>query len=134
MSEFLYAEPRPDLLETFENPHPARDYEITHVAPEFTSVCPKTGHPDFGTLTLRYVPTVRCVELKSLKLYMWAFREEGGFHEKLTNDILDDLVALTEPRFMRLTGNWNVRGGIYTKVIVEHRQPGWEPQPRVELP
>ena len=121
-------------LESFPNPHPQRDFTIRMDIPEFTCLCPKTGQPDFAEFELEYVPDELCVELKSLKLYMWAFREEGGFHEKLTNDILDDLVAVTQPRFMRLTGNWNVRGGIYTKVVVEHRKAGWQPEPLVELP
>ena len=121
-------------LETFDNPQPQRDYTIRITMPEFTCLCPKTGQPDFATLTLEYVPESRCVELKSLKLYIWAFREEGGFHEKMTNDILADLVAATEPRFMRLSAEWNVRGGIYTTVVAEHRAEGWTPAQRVELP
>ena len=114
-------------LETFPNPNAERDYTIRMRLPEFTCLCPKTGQPDFATLHLEYVPDQLCVELKSLKLYIWSFREEGGFHEAMTNRILDDLVAATHPRFMRLTADWNVRGGIYTIVTVEHRQPGWQP-------
>jgi 7-cyano-7-deazaguanine reductase len=120
-------------LDTFSNPHPDRDYTIRIRIPEFTCLCPKTGQPDFATLTLEYVPDLLCVELKSLKLYIWSFREEGAFHEDVTNRILNDLVAACEPRFMRLRAEFNVRGGIYTDVVVEHRQPDWEPQSRVKL-
>ena len=121
-------------LETFDNPTPDRDYTIRIEIPEFTCLCPKTGQPDFATLYLEYVPDQRCVELKSLKLYVWAYRDEGAFHEKVTNTILDDLVAATSPRFMRLTAKFNVRGGIYTTVVAEHRQPGWQPPETVHLP
>ncbi|MEK8089318.1 preQ(1) synthase [Thermithiobacillus plumbiphilus] len=121
-------------LETFPNPHPERDYTIRMEIPEFTCLCPKTGQPDFAIFYLDYVPDQRCVELKALKLYMWSFRDEGAFHEAVTNRILADLVAATDPRFMRVTGKFNVRGGIYTQVIAEHRKPGWTPPQRVELP
>ena len=121
MSEFLYDRPRPDLLETFENPYPARDYEITHVAPEFTSVCPKTGHPDFGTLTLRYLPTERCVELKSLKLYYQSFRNHGAFYEAVTNQIADELIRLLEPKELDLVAEWTPRGGLHSTIRVTHR-------------
>lgn len=121
-------------LETFPNPFPQRDYTIRMQIPEFTCLCPKTGQPDFATIHIDYVPDQLCVELKALKLYMWSFREEGGFHEAMTNGILDDLVAAISPRFMRVTGEWNVRGGIYTNVVAEHRQDGWNPAPRIELP
>ena len=121
-------------LETFENPMPGRDYTIRIEVPEFTCLCPKTGQPDFATLNIEYVPDRLCVELKSLKLYVWAFREEGAFHEAVTNAILDDLVKATEPRFMRLTAEFNVRGGIYTTVVAEHHKPGWQAPQRVELP
>jgi 7-cyano-7-deazaguanine reductase len=121
-------------LETFDNPMPERDYTIRIEVPEFTCLCPKTGQPDFATLYLEYVPDQRCVELKSLKLYVWAYRDEGAFHEKVTNTILDDLVAATSPRFMRLTAKFNVRGGIYTSVVAEHRQPGWQAPEKVTLP
>jgi 7-cyano-7-deazaguanine reductase len=121
-------------LETFDNPMPERDYTIRIDVPEFTCLCPKTGQPDFATFHIEYVADQKCVELKSLKLYMWSFREEGHFHEKVTNMILDDLVNATQPRFMRLTGKFNVRGGIYTTVVAEHRDPDWQaPQP-VSLP
>jgi xylulokinase len=116
-------------LETFPNPHPGRDYIIEIEAPEFTCLCPKTGQPDFATLYLEYVPDRLCVELKSLKLYIWSFRNEGHFHEDVTNRILNDLVAATQPRWMRLTGKFYVRGGIYTTVTVEHRKPSWQPGP-----
>jgi 7-cyano-7-deazaguanine reductase len=120
-------------LETFDNPQPGRDYHIHMEIPEFTCLCPKTGQPDFAVLTLDYIPDQRCVELKSLKLYIWSFRQEGHFHEDVTNRILDDLVAATDPRFMRLTAKFFVRGGIFTNVVAEHRKPSWEPAPRVEL-
>lgn len=112
-------------LETFPNPAPQRDFAIRMRIPEFTCLCPKTGQPDFGTLYLEYVADQRCVELKALKLYVWSFRDQGAFHEAVANRILDDLVAATEPRFMRLTAVFNVRGGIYTHVAIEYRQPGW---------
>lgn len=121
-------------LETFPNPEPGRDYIIEIETPEFTCLCPKTGQPDFATLELEYVPDQLCVELKSLKLYIWSFRNEGAFHEDVTNRILDDLVRATAPRFMRLTAEFMVRGGIYTTVVAEHRAPGWLPVGKVELP
>ena len=121
-------------LETFDNPQPERDYTIRIRIPEFTCLCPKTGQPDFATLLLEYVPDKLCVELKSLKLYVWAFREQGAFHEAVTNEILDDLAQLTEPRFMRLTADFNVRGGIYTTVVAEHRAKDWTPAGAVSLP
>ncbi len=121
-------------LETFDNPMPERDYTIRIDVPEFTCLCPMTGQPDFATFKIEYVADKQCVELKALKMYMWSFREEGAFHEKVTNDILGDLVAATQPRFMRLTGNFNVRGGIYTTVVVEHRNPDWIPPVPVTLP
>ena len=120
-------------LETFDNPHPARDYHIHMEIPEFTCLCPKTGQPDFATLILDYIPDQKCVELKSLKLYIWAFRNEGAFHEAVTNSILDDLVRATEPRFMRLTAKFYVRGGIFTNVVAEHRKQGWQPPLPVDL-
>jgi 7-cyano-7-deazaguanine reductase len=121
-------------LDTFPNPMPERDYTIRIDVPEFTCLCPKTGQPDFATFKIEYVPDQKCVELKALKLYMWSFRDEGAFHEKVTNEILADLVSATEPRFMRLTGVFNVRGGIYTTVIAEHRNPDWTPPTPVTLP
>ena len=121
-------------LETFPNPQPGRDYSIRVRMPEFTCLCPKTGQPDFATLLLEYVPDRTCVELKSLKLYIWSFRDEGAFHEDVTNRMLDDLAAATQPRFMRLTAEFMVRGGIYTTVIAEHRAPDWQPPSRVDLP
>jgi 7-cyano-7-deazaguanine reductase len=121
-------------LETFPNPQPGRDYTIRIKAPEFTCLCPKTGQPDFATLHLEYVPEKLCVELKALKLYLWSFRDEGCFHERATNDILDDLVKATKPRFMRLTAEWYVRGGIYTTVVAEHRKKGWKAPTPVALP
>ena len=121
-------------LETFVNPMPERDYTIKIDIPEFTCLCPKTGQPDFATLKLEYVANKNCIELKSLKLYVWSFREEGAFHEAVTNQILDDLVKACQPRFMRLTADFNVRGGIYTTVVAEHKDPNWTPPTLVNLP
>ena len=121
-------------LETFPNPQPGRDYTIRMKVPEFTCLCPKTGQPDFATIHIDYVPDQLCVELKSLKLYMWSFRNEGAFHERVTNEILDDLVRAIAPRFMRLTAEWYVRGGIYTTVVAEHRAAGWKAPEVVTLP
>jgi 7-cyano-7-deazaguanine reductase len=120
-------------LETFDNPAPARDFAIHMEIPEFTCLCPKTGQPDFATLSLDYIPDRKCVELKSLKLYVWSYRNEGAFHEAVTNRILDDLVAATKPRFMRLTARFNVRGGIFTHVVAEHRKRGWKPLAPVDM-
>ncbi|HUI60517.1 MAG TPA: preQ(1) synthase [Steroidobacteraceae bacterium] len=120
-------------LETFANPQ-ARDYTIRMQIPEFTCLCPKTGQPDFATLELEYVPDRLCVELKSLKLYIWSFRERGAFHEAVTNEIADKLAGTVAPRFLRLTARFNVRGGIYTTVVVERRQPSWQPSAPVTLP
>lgn len=111
-----------------------RDYSIRMELPEFTCLCPKTGQPDFATLSLEYVPDHLCVELKSLKLYIWSFRDKGAFHEAVTNTMLTDLVRVTEPRFMRLTAMFNVRGGIHTSIVAEHRKPNWQPPSPVELP
>lgn len=121
-------------LEVFDNPAPERDYTIRMTIPEFTCLCPRTGQPDFATLKLEYVPAERCVELKSLKLYVWSYRDRGTYHEAVTNRILADLVAATAPRFMRLTAEFNVRGGIYTTVIAEHRAEGWQCPAPVTLP
>jgi len=123
-----------NTLEVFANPAPERDYTIRMTIPEFTCLCPKTGQPDFATLKLEYVADQRCVELKSLKLYIWSFRDRGAFHEAVTNQILDALVAATAPRFMRLSARFNVRGGIYTTVVAEHRAAGWSASPAVALP
>ena len=120
-------------LETFPNPKPDRDFAIHMQIPEFTCLCPKTGQPDFATLYLDYVADARCVELKSLKLYIGSFRDQGKFHEAVANQILDDLVAATKPRFMRLTAKFYVRGGIFTTVVAEHRKKGWAPAPAVDL-
>jgi len=119
--------PQPALLETFSNPHRNRDYTIRIRIPEFTCLCPKTGQPDFATLHIEYIPDHSCIELKALKQYIWSFRNQGAFHEAVTNRILDDLTAVLAPRFMRLTAEFNVRGGIYTTVIAEFRQPAWTP-------
>jgi 7-cyano-7-deazaguanine reductase len=121
-------------LEVFSNPAPEQDYTIRMTIPEFTCLCPKTGQPDFATLELEYVPNERCVELKSLKLYIWSFRDRGAFHEAVTNEILRDLAAATTPRFMRISAKFNVRGGIYTTVVAEHRAPGWVASAAVALP
>jgi 7-cyano-7-deazaguanine reductase len=120
-------------LETFPNPAPQRDFHIHMEIPEFTCLCPKTGQPDFATLILDYIPDRTCVELKSLKLYIWSFRNTGCFHEDVTNRILDDLANATQPRYMRLTARFYVRGGIFTTVVAEHRQAGWTPAPTVQL-
>src|ERR1700758_3830856 len=121
-------------LETFANPEVDRDYTIRIQIPEFTCLCPRTGQPDFATLELEYVPDRLCVELKSLKLYIWSYRDCGAFHEAVTNQIAADLAALLAPRFLRLAARFNVRGGIYTSVVVERRQPGWEAPASVNLP
>jgi len=120
-------------LATFPNPSPRRDYRIHMEMPEFTCLCPQTGQPDFATLLLDYVPDRVCVELKSLKLYLWSYRNRGAFHEAVTNRILDDLAKATRPRYMRLTARFYVRGGIYTTVVAETRQAGWRPQPEPDL-
>ena len=121
-------------LEVFTNPNPEQDYTVRIDIPEFTCLCPVTGQPDFATLQLEYVPDSKCVELKSLKLYIWSYRDQGAFHEAVTNKIKQDLVDMLAPRFLRITGKFNVRGGLYTTVITEHRKQGWQaPQP-VTLP
>ena len=114
-------------LETFPNPEPGRDYEIRFETREFTCLCPKTGQPDFATVRIRYTPDKLCVELKSLKLYLWSFRDEGHFHEAVTNRILGDLVALLAPRRMAIVGDFEVRGGIHT--VVEARHPRYDAYP-----
>ena len=121
-------------LEVFDNPNPDRDYSIRVRIPEFTCLCPKTGQPDFATLYLDYVPDRLCIELKSLKLYIWSFRDQGAFHEAVTNRILDDLADACSPRFMRVTAEFNVRGGLYTNVVAERRAPDWQVPAPVRLP
>ena len=121
-------------IETFPNPQPDRDYTIRMRIPEFTCLCPRTGQPDFATLELEYVPDQHCVELKSLKLYVWSFRDRGAFHEAVTNEIADILATTLQPRFLRLTAHFNVRGGIITTVVAEHRQRDWTPPSPVSLP
>ncbi|MET0282182.1 MAG: preQ(1) synthase [Steroidobacteraceae bacterium] len=123
-----------NAVETFANPTPGRDYTIRITAPEFTCLCPKTGQPDFATLKLEYVPEQHCIELKSLKLYLWSFRDRGCFHEAVTNEILDHFVASIAPRFMRLTAEFFVRGGIYTTVVAQHHASGWQAPVEVRLP
>ena len=120
-------------LATFPNPSPQRDYRIHMEIPEFTCLCPQTGQPDFATLTLDYVPDRVCVELKSLKLYIGSYRNQGAFHEAVTNRILDDLAHTVNPRYMRLTARFYVRGGIFTTVIAETRKRGWRPSPELDL-
>ena len=120
--------------QVFPNPAPERDYAIQFQVPEFTCHCPLTGQPDFAHFTIDMVCDKLCVELKSLKMYFWSYRHEGAFHEKVTNTILDDIVRATQPRFVRITAKWYVRGGIYTNVVAEHRKKGWKPQPVVALP
>lgn len=119
-------------LQTFSNPAPQREFLIRMQIPEFTCLCPMTGQPDFAKLYLDYIPERLCVELKALKLYVWSFRNEGAFHEAVTNRMLDDLVAALKPRFMRLTARFYVRGGIFTTVVAEHRKRGWKPS--IDLP
>lgn len=121
-------------LDTFANPKPGRDFTIRIDIPEFTCLCPMTGQPDFATITIEYVPNKLCVELKALKLYMWSFREQGAFHEAVTNEILDDIVKAISPNFMRIRAEFNVRGGIYTSVIVEHKDDNWQAPELVNLP
>ena len=118
-------------LDTFPNPAPKRDYLIRMQIPEFTCLCPMTGQPDFATLFLDYVPDKSCIELKSLKNYVWSFRNEGAYHERVTNEMLDHFVKVINPRFMKLTAKFWVRGGIFTNVVAEHRKKGWKPLPVV---
>jgi len=121
-------------LHVFPNPAAQRDYAIQFQIPEFTCHCPLTGQPDFAHFTIDMVADELCIELKSLKMYMWSFRNEGAFHEKVTNTIVDDIVKATKPRFVRLTAKWNVRGGIYTNVVAEYRKKGWKPPAVIEMP
>ncbi len=109
-------------LETFENPKPGRDYTIRMKIPEFTCLCPITGQPDFASISIEYIPDRFCIELKSIKLYMWSYRGQGAFHEAVTNKILDDMVAVCSPKYMQITADFNVRGGIYTSVVAQHRK------------
>ena len=127
------SKPSKDIL-VFPNPNPERDYVIQFQVPEFTCHCPLTGQPDFAHFTIEMIADKLCIELKSLKMYMWSYRNEGAFHEKVTNDIVDDIVRATDPRFIRITAKWYVRGGIYTNVVAEHRKQGWTPAPVVQLP
>ena len=120
-------------IETFPNPAPERDYHVHMEIPEFTCLCPITGQPDFANLYLDFIPDKKNVELKSLKLYIWSYRDQGTFHEAVTNKIADDLAKAMQPRFLRLTAKFFVRGGIFTNVVVEHRKKGWKPAPRVDL-
>jgi 7-cyano-7-deazaguanine reductase len=120
-------------LDTFANPNPERDYTIHIDTPEFTCLCPLTGQPDFATIEIEYVPDQACLELKSLKQYFWSYRDEGAFHEAVTNQMLSDLVAAVSPRFMRVIADFNVRGGVYTRVVVEHRAEGWQAPEPVDL-
>ncbi len=121
-------------IHVFPNPAPERDYVIQFQIPEFTCHCPLTGQPDFAHFTIDMIADQYCVELKSLKMYFWSYRDEGAFHEKVTNTILEDIVKVTNPRFIRITAKWYVRGGIYTNVVAEHRKKGWKPLPAVDLP
>lgn len=129
----MTTKPSSDLI-TFENPRPERDFTIRIEIPEFTCLCPMTGQPDFAKLIIDYVPATLCVELKALKLYMWTFRERGAFHEAVTNEILDHIVTAISPNFMRLRAEFNVRGGLYTTVIAEHRNPAWQAPELINLP
>ncbi len=121
-------------LQSFDNPQPGRDFTIRIDTPEFTCLCPLTGQPDFAEITIEYVPDKLCIELKALKLYLWTFRDRGAFHEAVTNEILDDIVKVIQPNFMRVRADFNVRGGVYTSVIVEHRNPDWKAPELVQLP
>ncbi len=121
-------------LQVFANPAPGRDYVIRFDVREFTCLCPLTGQPDFAHFTIEIVADKLCVELKSLKMYFWSFRNEGAFHEKVTNTICDDIVDAIAPRFVRIHADWYVRGGIRTFVTAEHRKKGWTPAPKVDLP
>ncbi len=125
-------EDKREILEVFENPYKERDYLIEHTAPEFTSLCPKTGQPDFATMILEYIPDEFCVELKSYKLYLHSFRNDGIYFEAVTNRILDDLVAVTKPRYMKLTAKFNVRGGITSVVVAEYFQDDYSIQEETE--
>jgi len=129
----MASRPTDKALQTFSNPSPGRDFRIHVEIPEFTCLCPITGQPDFAVLELDYVPDRRCVELKSLKLYVWSYRDQGAFHEAVTNRMLEDLVRAARPRYMRLTARFNVRGGLFTTVVAEHRKRGWRPAPSVSL-
>ena len=122
------------ILQSFDNPKTERDYLISIELPEFTCLCPVTGQPDFATMTLTYIPDRECIELKSLKLYIWSFREQGCYHEEVTNNILDDLVSVVAPRFVRLTAEFNVRGGTYPKIIAEHKKTAWSPTDSTLIP
>ena len=121
-------------LQVFPNPAPGRDYTIRFALDEFTCLCPLTGQPDFARFEIEMVCDALCIELKSLKMYFWSYRNEGAFHEKVTNTVLDDIVKATQPRFARISADWNVRGGIHTDVVAEYRKKGWKPATRVELP
>jgi len=121
-------------LDTFDNPNSERDYTIRIETPEFTCLCPMTGQPDFATIEIEYIADKLCLELKALKLYLWSYRDEGVFHEAVTNQILSDMVDAIAPRFMRVSADFNVRGGVYTRVIAEHRAQGWLAPTPVELP
>ena len=120
-------------IETFPNPAPQRDYHVHMEIPEFTCLCPITGQPDFAALYLDFIPDKKNIELKSLKRYIWSYRDQGAFHEAVTNKIVDDLVSAMQPRFLRLTAKFYVRGGIFTNVVAEHRKKGWQAPPRVDL-
>ncbi len=121
-------------LDTFDNPQPGRNFTIRIDIPEFTCLCPMTGQPDFATIHIEYVPDKLCVELKALKLYMWSFREQGAFHEAVTNEMLDDIVKVISPNFIRIRAKFNVRGGIYTTVIAEHKNDSWQAPELINLP
>ncbi len=120
-------------LDVFDNPAPQRDYRIHIQIPEFTCLCPLTGQPDFAHITIDYIADKACLELKALKMFMWSFRDEGVFHERVTNEMLDAFVSATQPRYMRVTAKWYVRGGLYTNVVAEHAKKGWKPMQKVDL-
>ena len=127
MPDVIAKKPSPEIFVLFDNPFPGRDYVITHVCPEFTSLCPVTGQPDYGTLTFTFIPDQKCVELKSLKFYLQAFRNQGVFYERLTNEIVDDLVSVMKPRYLKLTSEFTPRGGLQSKVVVKYVAPGYVP-------
>ena len=127
MPDVIEKNPSPEIFVLFDNPFPGRDYVITHVCPEFTSLCPVTGQPDYGTLTFTFIPDQKCVELKSLKFYLQSYRNQGVFYERLTNEIVDDLVSVMKPRYLKLTSEFTPRGGLHSKVVVKYVAPGYVP-------
>lgn len=132
MPDAVAKKPTPDILEFFDNPYPNRDYLVTHVCPEFTSLCPKTGQPDYGTMTFEFIPKDLCVELKSLKFYLQAYRNEGVFYERLTNQIVDDIAGAMKPKYLKLTAEFTPRGGLHSKIVVEYFDPEFDDECKCE--